>query len=280
MGDFSADWLALREAADHRSRSPELANEMARHFVGNARVLVVDIGCGAGSNLRALAPLLPLEQTWRLVDHDEALLDAARDAIGRWAADVEERSGDLFVTRGGRRLKISFVCANLARDLGTALGPACDLVTAAALLDLVSAEWIGLLAEEVAKRKAAFYSVLNYTREERWSPSHPADADMFRAFHEHHARDKGFGPPAGSGLVAAVSRAFMDRHYRVRTADSPWRLGADDAALVQALATGTADAVRETGSVDEASLSDWLRYRLSGTTCVVHHSDLFAVPSC
>ncbi|WP_046864175.1 class I SAM-dependent methyltransferase [Microvirga massiliensis] len=279
MGEFSADWLALREAADHRSRSPELAGEVARSFANQERISIVDLGCGTGSNLRALAPLLPREQTWRLVDHDEALLSAARDAISRWADDAEERSGDLFVTRAGRRLRISFVCANLARDLGTALGTACDLVTAAALLDLVSVEWIGLLAEEVARRKAAFYAVLNYTREERWSPLHPADADLFRTFHEHHARDKGFGSPAGSDLAAAVRRAFTDRHYRVRTADSPWHLGAEDAVLVQALATGIADAVRETGSVDAAVISDWLRHRLSGATCTVNHCDFFAAPS-
>jgi hypothetical protein len=252
---------------------------MARHFAGQERISIVDLGCGTGSNLRALAPLLPPEQAWRLVDHDEALLRAARNAIGRWADDAQEEGGNLVATRGSRRLRISFVSANLAGDLGTALDPACDLVTAAALLDLVSAEWIGLLAEEVARRQAALYAVLNYTREERWSPLHPADADLFQAFHEHHARDKGFGSPAGSGLVAVVTRAFTDRHYRVRTADSPWCLGAEDAVLVQALARGIADAVRETGSVDEAVISDWLRHRLSGATCIVNHCDFFAAPS-
>jgi hypothetical protein len=279
MGDFSADWLALREAADHRSRSPELAGEVARRFAGNPRISVIDIGCGTGSNLRALAPLLPREQTWRLVDHNEALLHAAREAISRWADDADEQDGELLVTRSGCRLRISFVRANLACDIGSALGSACDLVTAAALLDLVSAEWIARFAEEVAKRKAAFYAVLNYTREEQWSPFHPADAGIFRAFHWHHARDKGFGLPAGSGLVAAVTRAFMDHHYRVRTADSPWCLGPEDTALVQALATGITDAVRETESVDEAVISDWLRHRLSGATCIVNHSDFFAAPS-
>jgi hypothetical protein len=47
MGDFSADWLALREAADHRSRSPELAEEVVHNFAGQVRISVVDLGCGS-----------------------------------------------------------------------------------------------------------------------------------------------------------------------------------------------------------------------------------------
>ncbi len=84
MSGFSAEWLALREPADHRARNRDLLGALARRFAGRDTLSVVDLGCGAGSNLRALAPALPRRQRWRLVDHDAALLGAARGRIAQW----------------------------------------------------------------------------------------------------------------------------------------------------------------------------------------------------
>ncbi|HEU4519792.1 MAG TPA: SAM-dependent methyltransferase, partial [Microvirga sp.] len=82
---FSPEWLDRREPVDHRSRNPDLLAALARRFAGRDRLAVVDLGCGAGSNLRALAPFLPERQSWRLVDHDPALLAAARERLAAWA---------------------------------------------------------------------------------------------------------------------------------------------------------------------------------------------------
>ncbi|RZI38309.1 SAM-dependent methyltransferase, partial [Herbaspirillum sp. HC18] len=53
---FSPDWLALREPADHAARSAHLLSRLATQFGDRDQVSVVDLGCGAGSNLRG---------TWR-----------------------------------------------------------------------------------------------------------------------------------------------------------------------------------------------------------------------
>ncbi len=55
---FSADWLALREPADHRSRSAELLATLATRVEGRDTLRITDLGCGTGSNLRATAPAL------------------------------------------------------------------------------------------------------------------------------------------------------------------------------------------------------------------------------
>jgi hypothetical protein len=104
-----------------------------------------------------------------------------------------------------------------------------------------------------------FYTALTYDGAEAWEPPHPADAAMLQAFHAHQAGDKGFGPAAGPGATAALRAAFEGAGYRVLTGDSPWRLGAADAALVGELATGAAAAVRETGRVPEGVVAEWLR---------------------
>jgi trans-aconitate methyltransferase len=81
MSGFSAEWLALREPADRRARSRALVAELRSVFAGRDTAAVIDLGCGTGSNLRALAASLPRRQSWRLVDRDPALLSAARERL-------------------------------------------------------------------------------------------------------------------------------------------------------------------------------------------------------
>lgn len=281
MSGFSADWLSLREPADHRARNPALVAALAGHLsgrLGDRAVRVTDLGCGTGSNLRALAPRLGPVQHWHLVDHDPALLAAARTRLSAWAETAEGDGADLVLEAGGRRIRVSVREADLVRDPAAVLDTAPDLVTAAALFDLASEAWIRRFAAAVAGRGCSFYTALTYDGAEAWEPPHPADAAMLEAFHAHQAGDKGFGPAAGPGATAALRAAFEGAGYGVRVGDSPWRLGAADAALVRELAKGAAAAVRETGRVPEAVVEDWLGSRLAGAACSIGHTDLVALP--
>jgi SAM-dependent methyltransferase len=247
-------------------------------FAGRDIVRVVDLGCGTGSNLRAVAPALPPIQHWTLVDHDRALLYAARDRVAAWADLAEVVGGDLAVTKGELQLTVTFVLTDLAVDPGGPLGPSPDLVTAAALFDLVSVAWIERFAAAVAARGTTFYAALTYNGEEDWDPPHPADPTMLAAFHAHQAGDKGFGPAAGPLATAALAAAFEAKGYGIVLSESPWRLGPQDGDLILELSRGVAEAVRETHRVKEAMIVDWLENRISGATCIVGHTDLLAFP--
>ena len=80
MTGFDRDWLALREPYDHAARDDGLASALngwlSARTAGGSDVRIMDLGCGAGSNLRYLTPRLPHPQAWRLVDNDAALLTA------------------------------------------------------------------------------------------------------------------------------------------------------------------------------------------------------------
>ena len=77
MSGFSSEWLALREAADHRARASRLTAQLTTDFASRDNVRILDLGCGTGSNLRALAPALGTAQDWVLVDDNKDLLNHA-----------------------------------------------------------------------------------------------------------------------------------------------------------------------------------------------------------
>lgn len=277
MSGFSPEWLALREPVDHRSRNAEVAASLSARFQQRSAVEVVDLGCGTGSNLRATALLLPDTQNWTLVDYDERLLDAARNALARWADASLVTSEQLVLSKGSRQITVRFRRADLNADLQTALGDKPDLVTASALFDLCSSAFIKAFARAVAERDAVFYTVLTYNGVQRWTPRQPSDNAMMAAFHAHQTTDKGFGPSAGPTAPAHIADAFRLAGYSVLEGDSPWLLGAQDRALVSELASGFAGAVRETGAVDAKSIDAWAKVMRTGAE--VGHTDTLAIPS-
>ncbi|HWB45492.1 MAG TPA: class I SAM-dependent methyltransferase [Hyphomicrobiaceae bacterium] len=276
MSGFSAQWLDLREPADHRARNSKLARRLAQHFDGWRPITVVDLGCGTGSNLRATAPLLGPEQQWTLVDYEQALLDAAVARLTSWADAAAERDAGLELFKGAKRISVNFRRADLTRDLGEALGLGANLITASALFDLASATFIESFVAEVAARRAVFYTVLTYDGDQRWTPEHEADAAMLSAFHAHQATDKGFGPAAGPEAPDLLGAAFQAANYTVLEGDSAWRLETADGALIGDLAAGFAQAARETGMVEAAAINSWAAVARTGA--IVGHTDTLALP--
>jgi len=274
---FSAQWLNLREPADQRSRNRKLERALAKHFDGWRPLTIVDLGCGTGANLRAMAPLLGPEQHWTLVDRDQALLDAAAQRLRSWADGADTKDGQLALFKGAKRINVELRRADLSGDLDAALGPNTNLVTASALFDLASAVFITGLARAVAARQSAFYTVLSYDGDQRWTPEHAADAAMLEAFHTHQRRDKGLGLAAGPDAPDALSEAFSAAGYRVSEGDSAWRLGSGDASLIAELARSFAEAAAETGLVDASIIAAWRALSRSGA--IVGHTDTLALPS-
>jgi SAM-dependent methyltransferase len=276
MSGFSPEWLALREGSDHRSRDGFLAMALADRLQAKPLIRVVDLGCGSGSNIRATYAALGPEQHWTLVDYDAQLLAAARTTLSVWADSVTPDGERLVLKKSGKTLVVGFRQANLVTDLEAALGREADLITASALFDLCSAEFIARFAKAVAARQAVFYTVLTYNGIQKWTPPHAADAAMADAFHAHQMTDKGFGLSAGPDAPKVLAESFAACSYTVKEGDSPWLLGRSDQALVDALAPGFAGAVRETGRVPAATVDAWLTVARHGSE--VGHTDTLALP--
>lgn len=248
---FSSDWLALREPADARARAPGLLRRLTE-WAGGRELLAVDLGCGTGSTWRALAPLAP-NLRWRLCDNDPALLAEAARRTGAETLQVD-----------------------LAADPETALEGA-GIVTASALYDLVSADWIARFVAALP-RGAALHAALTYDGVETWSPTPPHEAAGLAAFHAHQRGDKGFGESLGPDAAGALAAALVSEGWKVEMAPSPWRLGPTDAGLIAALAEGSADAVRQSSALTAEAFAEWKAGRLAATQVEVGHTDLLALP--
>src|SRR2546423_15020792 len=95
MTAFSAEWLALREPADHASRSLLLTRTIGSVLPPTGELLVLDLAAGTGSNLRYLSPHLRRPQRWLLVDRDEALLARARSGHDEEGGSIRAREAGL-----------------------------------------------------------------------------------------------------------------------------------------------------------------------------------------
>ena len=281
MTGFSAQWLALREPADHRARDRVLQNRICEQLAVVARteqraVRLIDLGCGSGSNLRALATSLPAQQHWTLVDYDPLLLAAARAALLDWADQVVSDGAILTISKNNKTIEIEFAQVDLARDIERVLSWPADVITAAAFFDLVAETWLVRFCQAL---RTTLYTVLTYDGSEQWQPTHTADDRMLKAFHAHQKTDKGFGVAAGPDATSIMQRELTARGFQVTLASSPWKIDQNEAAFIHALATGSAAAVRETGLLNQQDVEQWLAARITAQHCTVGHWDILATPS-
>lgn len=302
MGEFSVDWLTLREPADRRSRSVSLVGDLRRHLRGGAAaeslpvpLRILDLGAGTGSNVRALAPHLPMPQQWCLVDRDADLLRDLPKRVAAWALDrgaVVNGTGAGFAVRGPScELHIAVQEADLV-PLVNALPSASqsapllegrDLVTASALLDLVSAPWLDRLVARCAAMGAAVLFVLTYDGRLRCSPPDDDDELIRELVNRHQQTAKGFGVALGPAATAATQQRFAAAGYDVIVAASDWELTPADGALQRSLLEGWAQAACEMAPREDGRIAGWLQRRLehlgAGTsTLIVGHQDLAGWP--
>jgi hypothetical protein len=279
VSGFSPEWLRLREGADHHARNAALFEKLVARFAARDAITIVDLGAGLGSNLRAIAPRLSARQHWILVDHDPVLLAAACEAIAAWADSARSTAIGIDAVKSKHAIRVELKRHDLAANPAAWIPSKPDLVTAAALFDLVSVAWIDRFVAALTRERLPLYAALTHDGTTEWLPAHPADAAVQAAFTQHFARDKGFGPSAGAHASSLLAERLTVAGYEIERAPSPWHLGSDDRVLIAALAQGWSEAVRETGEVPERTIADWLKaHTADGVSCIVGHEDLVAFP--
>ena len=261
MSGFSAAWLALREPADAAARSTLVTRFVTDAFRGRSVVRIVDLGSGTGSNVRYLAHHLSQPQRWHLVDNDPALLDAARSLV---SGDIETRVADL-------------------RHLDSSVFTNSQLVTASALLDLVSEAWLRMLVQHCQSNRAAVLAALNYDGRIACSPADDDDGVVRELVNRHQRTDKGFGPALGPEAGVRFEALLRGAGFSVLREKSDWRLGAGDTELQSQLISGWAAAAIEIAGSEADRIRAWEVRRLDHVAqeqseIIVGHDDVGAIP--
>lgn len=282
MSGFSEDWLASREAVDRRARSTDLVATLPRKFTS-----IVDLGAGTGSNLRWLSPQLDSGQFWTLIDNDKRLLIAARKAIRAWAksAGYQARGRGADLTLAGT----DFACQlktrelDLNRQLSEVELPRHCLVTASALLDLVSRSWLEKLIERIAAAEGFVLWALSYDGSVTIDPRQDLDEEVISLVNRHQLSDKGFGPALGPDAWLVARSLLEQAGLNVRVVQSRWQCGRDDRALLKMLIEGWADAAIEINPDAARRIQRWRKQRVSQAAkgklqVSVGHRDIAAWP--
>ncbi|MEV7095949.1 class I SAM-dependent methyltransferase [Amycolatopsis sp. NPDC051045] len=270
MTAFAPDWLYLREPADAAARATELLGPLRSFLPSDEEVVVRDLGCGTGSLGRWLAARLPGAQRWILHDHDTDLLDHARRSLPRTAldgspVDVVTEQRDITALR--------------APDLaGT------SLVTASALLDLLTRDEVTALATAIVEAGCAALLMLSVTGKVELSPADPLDPAVAAAFNAHQRRVTEDGRRLlGPNAIDVAATAFGRLGAEVVRADSAWRLGPDQAELQRQWLEGWVGAaveqLPELRPVADVYLQRRLEMAAAGELhAVIHHGDLLVLP--
>lgn len=265
----SSEWLALREPADAAARAPELVEKVRPYLPTTGRVAVHDLGCGTGSMARWLAVRLAGPQHWVMYDRDAELLTLA-------AADPPDKACD------GAPVTIETRLRNITRlDPQQLAGAA--LITASALLDMMTAEELERLVATCARAGCPVLITLSVTGRVDLTPTDPFDQDVTDAFNAHQRRTTGarrrLGPDAVGTAVDGFTRLGLDVVVR----QSAWRLGPGQAALAAEWFTGWLAAACEQRPELGATALSYARRRLAEAAAgrlsvTVHHQDVLARP--
>jgi hypothetical protein len=165
-------------------------------------------------------------------------------------------------------------------DLDALPFDACALVTASALLDLVSDAWLRAFAHRCAGAGVDVLCALSYDGRMTGEPRQPLDDRVRDLVNAHQRTDKGFGAALGPDAVTMARAAFAA--WELAVAPSDWHLDAGAAALQRQLVDGWAGAARAMAPPTEADDIDRWRVRrrahidAGDSRLVVGHLDVAA----
>jgi hypothetical protein len=211
--------------------------------------------------MRFLAGRLPKPQEWLLLDHDAGLLEHARQNAG---IAIETRVVDLSQVDELRELVSGR-----------------DLVTASALLDLVSEEWLRAVCSMCQGQQSIVLFALSYDGRMTCAPEDPEDELVRSLVNRHQRTEKSFGRALGPDASARACDILDGLGYDVVRDRSDWVLDRESSELQRQLIEGWAAAATAIAPADAELIAGWRARRIEHvrageSSMTVGHDDLGA----
>ena len=267
-----ARFLAAKTTVDDRALNRQVLAELRRLMpAGAPRVL--EVGGGLGTMVARLMDWgLINAGEYTLLDVDRQLLDDSRRWLCDWAAARGVRSDPLPDGLRVGDLRVRLVQAELGSYLEAGHRASADVLIANAVLDLVDVPAVlpGLLRLLIPG--GLYWFTINYDGESIFTPDHPYDDQIMRAYHRDMDERFRYGGPPGESRTGR--RLF---HY-LRTVGAPalaagssdWVVSArpdrnypdDEAYFLRSILNAFQNALRNGEErVEPARLADWLAVR-------------------
>jgi len=267
-----ARFLAAKTTVDDRALNRQVLAELCRLMpAGAPRVL--EVGAGLGTMVARLVDWgLINAGEYTLLDVDRQLLDDSRRWLCDWAAARGVRSDPLPDGLRVGDLRVRLVQAELGSYLEAGHRALADVLIANAVLDLVDVPAVlpGLLRLLIPG--GLYWFTINYDGESIFTPNHPYDDQIMRAYHRDMDERFRYGGPPGESRTGR--RLF---HY-LRTVGAPalaagssdWVVSArpdrnypdDEAYFLRSILNAFQNALRNGEErVEPARLADWLAVR-------------------
>lgn len=270
-------YLDAKRAVDDRSIDRRLWRLLRTSLAGadgEGPFRVLDVGAGIGTMVERAVEwdLLPADRdaVYTAVDLDDENTGAIPDRLVEWAADrrveAREHADGIDLVWPERTVAVRPVTADAASFVAAA-ERSWDLLLGVAVLDVLEADLSTLCSGLTAG--GTWYFPITFDGGTRFTPAHPADAAVERAYHAHmdakpggdsraghHALDR-FRSMEGASVTGAAGSDWV-----VQATDGDYP--ADEAFFLRYVLDTVENALQEVdrgADLDDDALAEWLRTR-------------------
>ncbi len=266
------EYLAIKQAIDNKSLDQNVWRTMSawlKRYASGDDFRILEIGAGTGSMLIRLLDADLLDNVrYFAVELEPDFARVAKNELTVWA---ETHDYTLIATEPYRwslrdkekRVEIHWVTADIL-EIGSLFESAYfDMLIGHAIIDLLPVPACMPTLLDLVKSGGSYYFSLNYAGETSFSPFHPLDFEITRAYHLD--MDKRFPNTewraSQTGKVLGVWLKQQGQKI-VAQGDSPWRLSAKSSpAAVDNRFIGNILDTMEKALDGLDGLEDWLRLR-------------------